>query len=398
MTVKPNMPTLARSIPPFPRWPATRRALGGLLFATLLLPACTQDRVRSLVDDLRFVAASVEPPEVAPGDPITVSWELADPGQDRDLQYFFLPCTTYYGFSGCLETYDLLRNPSYVNDDGTLNEEGYRAYFQTYAQRGITRPGRLDFTLSTAFAPMLLLGGMVPPGSEPLPTVEEVEGQVSLLVCPEGPCDAVFDELDAYLADEPIDRTGQELLEDVSTGAYLADLPFEDNAWAVKGYLFSLREPSERNHNPQPLSLTLETAPDPTPAPGMGGPGSGGPPSENAAIGERYQLTLSLSPDALELLPPETVDETSPTPTPSDAPTSTPAPAYETLTVHYFSTLGTISPQRQDVTDLETPLQTTLTLTADDLSQLSASEQTLYVSVTDPRRGCGWIAQPIVLP
>ena len=398
MTLNQTTPTALSAPHPFTRSTSARARAIGLLLACGLMPACSPDRVRSLVDDLRFVAASVEPPEIAPGDEISVSWEIADPGQNRDLQYFFLPCTTYYGFSGCLEAYDLLRNPSYVNDDGTLNEEGYRAYFQTYARRGQTRPGRLDFTLTTAFAPMLLLGGMVPPGSEPLPTVDEVEGQVSLLVCPGGPCDALLDELDAYLADEPIDRTGAELLADVSTGAYLADLPFEDNAWAVKSYLFSLRDPSERNHNPEPISVALEKAPDNTPAPGMGGPGAGGPPSQTGVEGERYQLTLSLSADSLELLPPDAVEETSPTPEPSDTPTPTPAPAYETLTVHWFSTVGSISPQRQDVTDLETPIQTTLTLTADELSRLSSSEQTLYVSVTDPRRGCDWIAQPLILP
>lgn len=370
-----------------------------LVSALSLAPACTSERVRSLVDDLRFVAASVEPPEVRPGEAVTVAWELADPGYDRKLQYLFLPCTTFPGFNGCIESVELLRNPAYANEDGTLNEDGYRAYLSTYVQRGEAGPGKLELAFTTSMAAMLLLSDTAPPTTPPsiertfqeapdetptptpVTTLEEVEGQVSLLVCVPGICDALLNEVDAYLAGEPIDRSGQALLEDLSSGAYLSSLPFADNARAVKGYLMSLREEAEQNHNPLPQSVLIEEGTLETPD------SAGGPPGRADAAagsgGTSFIMTLTLDPNALELLPTEST-ETEPT--------------YEGLTIHWFSTVGSISPQEQRVTELSEPIQTGLRLSADDLSRLETEPQWLYASVTDSRLGAGWLTLPMEVP
>lgn len=340
----------------------------------LLFSACTPARSRSLVDDLRLIAAAVEAPEVAPGDTVAITFEVADAGQTspRPLETLFVACSLLPGYSECLEAGDLARDPENVTEEGTLTEAGYQAYFDRFVQRGQAQAGRLELTLNTAFSAAFLLGGG-PPGAEPpadAPTstsLTEVTGGVSMLVCAAGACDDFLAEVDAYRAGDPSLYTGAELLSLLTTGDILLDLPFEDVARATKSYLFSLRDPADRNHNPEPqaLQITEQTTEN---APGAGG---GRPGFE--AVGKKYTLELTLPAEALELTT-EVLEDGSEEVRP------------ERLTVHWFSTAGDISPQRQPLEDLSQPIQSTLTATADEM----ATGFTLYASVTDDRYGSGW--------
>jgi hypothetical protein len=225
--------------------------------------ACGPNRPESLVDDLRFVAARVDPPELAPGSPFTVTWEIADPTRSSDapLEYLLVACTRLAGFGDCLELGDLaLIDPGYVNEDLTVTPEGYHAFFQPglgYVVRGQTPAGTLETPLVAPFSPTCLLEDPAHPdqnpcggGEPPFPLQSQIQGQVFLLTCADGGCSSLLDRVDAYIAGTAETDDGQALLDTLVTGSYLADYPVSTTAMAAKSYLMSRRTGDALNQNP----------------------------------------------------------------------------------------------------------------------------------------------------
>lgn len=361
-----------------------RRMLRKYFMASLLLTStvsCVDGRVRSLVDDLRFVAASAEPPALEPGERVTLHFEVADPGQQspRTLDYLFLPCSTTVLSADCLESVSFASDPTLVNEDGTLTEQGYRTYLETYLEQGTLQAGLVSFEVQTS--PMLgfLLqssGGTAPDGTE-LPTLDYLDGRASLLVCAEGSCDALLDDVKAVLEGAPANHSAQELVQGLGTGSLLEELPMELTARASKGYRMAIQEPYLSNLNPRIGALeirnrTVDDATDET------GP-RGSPLAGAAEPGVAYSLSLTLDPAILQ-----TYD--------IEAEAGSLESFTELVSLHWFSTVDT-SPQEVRLEDLSEPVEATLTLPVTALEQ----PFTLWISLTDDRLGSAWRTETLTL-
>lgn len=357
-----------------------RKYAWGLLMMTSSV-SCVDGRVRSLVDDLRFVAASAEPPALEPGDTVSITFELADPAVEspRTLDYLFMPCSTSVLSPDCLESVSLATDPELVTEDGTLTEEGYRTYLETYLTTGQLQAGSMTFDVRTS--PMLgfLLqssGQTTPDGTE-IPALEYLDGQVSLLVCADGSCEGLLSEIQAVLDGAPAAYTAQELVQGLGSGSLLSELPMDLTARATKGYRMAVKEPYLSNLNPTLGKLEVqnqtleETTDDDRPRGAL---------ASAAEPGVNYTLTLTLDPSILQTYDIEAEDGSLTSVT-------------ERLQVHWFSTVGEISPQEVRLEELTEPVTATLSL------PVSALEQpfTLWVSLTDDRLGSTWRRETLTL-
>jgi hypothetical protein len=231
----------------------TRRQARALLFvaASVACVACDSDeRPRSLIDDLKIVAVQIDPPEaqarqlVAPD--ITVTTLVGSPTPLHEtLEYAVIACTSYTGVSGCLEEVALASEEDLENGYLTLDESEYRSFFQQFIRRGAAPADGLSAQFDATFtAPLNYYYLLTEFG------YQAIEASAMVLVCREGLC-PVLDQIDAYLAGDPAAPSGEELMSIVSTpGLITSGAPISGVAMGRKAYQVSLNDSSNQNHNP----------------------------------------------------------------------------------------------------------------------------------------------------
>ena len=94
-----------------------------LLIVTLLLSGCIDLPSVSEVDKFRVLAVTAEPPEISPGEGVSLEVLYADPkGKDREVEFAWIPCAGYVHSSEGLSTCEMITEPVVQ----TASEEGYR--------------------------------------------------------------------------------------------------------------------------------------------------------------------------------------------------------------------------------------------------------------------------------
>lgn len=383
------------------RLPLPHGLRGGSRFPLLLAgmlgtTACIEQTPETLLTDLRLVAAVVEPPEVQPGMPVRVLWEVVD-GQEtvsRPLTYLFVACSRIQGLGDCLEFSDLVVNPAWVTSELTPTEEGYREYLRRYSQQGEMTPGSLDIQQFTAYSLQFLLtenGNPPPPteeGSEQaLPLFSELSGELRLLVCAEDACAELLEEVASAKDGLPLSRSVASLYKEITSSAVLEDRDPAQTALALKAYLLSRRPLDQRNRNPmlEGLVLSGDALAD----------GLDTGETEPLAVTGATTLTLTVGVDTSSYESYTLLDDA-----------GSPVPSDERLEVRWYSTQGSPVTAPRDIptgppflqgedsspTPLPTQFEAYFELPAVDDTPIPAL---FFVVVTDPRGGSAYFRRAV---
>lgn len=337
----------------------------------LALVGCVDSRPSTLLTDLRYVGASVEPPDILPGRGAVVQFEIADPGFEsspRTLDYVLVICSRYVDFGDCLEVADLAAIPGALDEDGNITEEGYRAYFQHYVRTGQTGAGLLKMNITTPYPLSYLLTPNGEPGNpegDP-PSFTELPGTARLLTCTPDTCPDLLQEIADFQAGLSISETGQSLYNRVTTSSILENLAMGESALGLKDFVYSARQGDEINANPLFSNLEIEC-------------GSAAP-SEGFAV--RCTLDAILAENARQSY--TTYDET-----------GTASSNTEALEVEWYSTagepIGSGGGGPPGLGDEEvTPLPENFSQSFDLTETEAASPTSFYAVLKDNRKGQSW--------
>ncbi len=184
-----------------------RRAVVGLLW---VCGGCAMGpNTETLIDDLRVVGVTLDPPEAAPGQTVDVDVTVSDP-QEHGAEVLFWTCTDPFFSGECLEA---------------------SLPLDQWVSEGLVEEGHWGHTLEVPG----LLGAWFKKG------LTEVPLTTWTLACEPGLCD-LFDEV----------RRGEEGVSDrlASPDDIVSGLPFEGVSLARRQGWVSGRAPEDQNRNP----------------------------------------------------------------------------------------------------------------------------------------------------
>lgn len=343
----------------------SHRLLTQCMFLCLSLTACGEDTVtRGSITLRQIVAVVCDDPEVRPGEDMQVTTLVVDPTPSpAEQDYAIIACTTYTGVTGCLEELEVLEEDDVDPDTGdvTLDEEDYREVITNIVRRGTVSPAGLvsifsdTITIPVNYTLLLTDYGYT-----------QVDASLFVLMCDQGIC-PLFDEIDAFLGNQPWALSGPEMLRYLSDPELItAGAPLEGVALGRKNYKVSLKSDRNRNHNP------TFTQVDGTDCLRL---------FEPMTPGEPLACTLSsgLDSSALEIY---ALDENNGTQT------------QEAVVVRYYTTAGTVSPYNVQV--YPSSLLQQSTLLSLDTHQAMPSSIAAFAVAVDSRGGMG--VRGVLLP
>lgn len=289
--------------------PLARAVCAGL--GLLLSSACGEDPVtRGSIQLRQIVAVVCDSPEVRPGQTMTVNALVADPTPSPFTQdYAVIQCTTYTDVTGCLEELEVLEEDDINLDSGEviLDEEDYREVIDLMVHRGKANPESLvtkfqaDLKIPSTFAYFL----------EEYDS-PQIDASFFVMMCNEGGC-PIFDDIDAFLAQEPGALSGAEMLRRLSDpNELIAGAPLESAILGRKNYKVTFN--AKLNHNPNFLTVDASDCLNLF---------------DESTSTNSCALNTSLTSDSLEIY---TYDQ------------STGTQTQEAVVVRYYTTLGSVSP------------------------------------------------------